>query len=154
MSLVGHSLGKNDSKLASQVTLSAIKIASTIVILASIGFLGFSDFLVRNFGIMSGSPVHDLAIFMIQMLPLYCIFDALNFVLPATLRASGDTFFCLKINAIGHWTCLLICFYGIYYGHFSPGTIWCLFILTLSIQSIIFGYRYLQGSWKLLKMVD
>lgn len=152
MSLVGHSLGENNSKLASQITLSAIKIAFVIVILASIGFLWFSNFLVSNFGIMNGSSVYELAIFMIQMLPLYCLFDALNFVLPATLRASGDTFFCLKINAIGHWTCLLFCFYGIYYGHFSPGTIWCLFILTLSIQSIIFGCRYLQGSWKLLKM--
>lgn len=154
MSLVGHSLGKNNSQLASQITLSAIKIAFAIVALASIGFLGFSDSLVHNFGIMSESPVYELAIFMIQMLPLYCIFDALNFVVPATLRASGDTFFCLKINAIGHWTCLLICFYGIYYGHFSPSTIWCLFILTLLIQSIIFGYRYLRGSWKSLKMAE
>ena len=64
-----------------------------MVALASIGFLGFSNSLVHNFGITSESQVYDLSIFMIQMLPLYCIFDALNFVLPATLRASGDLFF-------------------------------------------------------------
>lgn len=154
MSLVGHSLGKNNSQLADQITLSAIKIAFAMVALASIAFLGFSDSLVHNFGITNESPVYELSIFMIHMLPLYCIFDALNFVVPATLRASGDTFFCLKVNAMGHWTCLLICFYGIYYGHFSPRTIWCLFILTLLIQSIIFGCRYLRGSWKSLKMAE
>ena len=53
MSLVGHSLGKNNIQLASQITFSAIKIAFASVILASIGFLGYlAIFSVHNFGII------------------------------------------------------------------------------------------------------
>jgi MATE family multidrug resistance protein len=154
MSLVGHAMGEGNPSLAEQITKSAITIAFGIVALASFAFLAFTDLLIEAFGITQDLPAFALAQFMIRTLPLYCLFDALSFVFTACLRASGDTQFCLKVGAVGHWACLLLCFYGTYYGGFSPLTIWGFFILTLFGQSIGYGWRYLRGSWKKLRVVD
>ncbi|MFN4175200.1 MAG: MATE family efflux transporter, partial [Parachlamydiaceae bacterium] len=148
MSLIGNACGEKNFSLASHITLSAIKIALGFAFIASIIFIGFSDYLVQSFMIPTESSAYRLAIFMIGMLPLYCVFDAINFVFSATLRACGDTLFCLKINAAGQWVCLFICFYGAFYLHFSPETLWSLFIITLSIQSLFLVCRYLKGAWK------
>lgn len=152
-SLVGHALGARDPDMATKITRSALKIAFGIVAIASIGFLGLTESMIKIFGIEQSSLAFDLANFMVLTLPLYCLFDAIEFVLTGTLRASGDTRFCLKVSAIGHWTCLVVCFYGVYFGSFSPRTIWSLFIVNLFTQASIDGYRYLQGSWRSLNVL-
>jgi MATE family multidrug resistance protein len=154
MSLVGHAMGENNPDLAVRITRSALKIALGITAIASIAFLGFTSVLVESFGISKGSSAYELAFLMICTLPLYCLFDAMEFVFTGTLRASGDTRFCLMVSTLGHWTCLVICFYGTYYGGFYPLAIWAIFIFNLFAQSTIDGLRYLQGSWKSLKLVD
>ncbi len=153
-SLVGHALGEGNTQLAEKLTKSGIWLALVIVGIASIGFLFFTKLMIAVFSGSPGHSVNSLAITMLRTLPLYCLFDALSFVLAASLRAAGDTRFCLKVGFIAHWTCLVICYFGIFYGNFSALSIWGLFIFTLFGQAFANGYRYVQGSWKKLDLVS
>ena len=154
MSLVGRAMGKKDVALAEKLTKSGLGIAYSIVVSSSLAFLFFTDSLIQVFGIPAGSPGYDLATSMIRTLPLFCAFDAVCYVLSATLRSTGDGRYCFLVGAFGQWGFILICLYGTYYGGFSPFPIWCLFVGSLFLQASAFLYRYLHGPWRVLSVLD
>lgn len=151
MSLVGNAMGEGSPALAAKITRSAMIIAFGIVTIATFVFLGFTESLMAVFKV---PPTNDLLAMMIRLLPLYCVFDAINFVLSATLRAAGDAKYCLRVSLIFQWSCLGYCYYGVYYGGFAPITIWILFIIALCLQAGFYIYRYRQGAWQQLRVLS
>ena len=157
MSLVGQYLGANKVNLALRTTYSGLKIAAIIISCVSLCFWFFSENLAKIFitdeNTQDYTQVLALASTMIKTASLYCIAEAINLVFSATLRASGDTRWCMWVSVIGHWSILLVTYFTIKVLHLKPEVTWMVFISNIFILSVAFSFRFFQGKWKDLKVV-
>ena len=157
MSMVGKFMGAGKVDQAVEATMSGARIAMVLSALTMISFLFFTEPMVRMFLPELSSDtlpeVTSLAMTMLRMIAFYCLATAVNMVLTATLRAAGDTKWCMYISLSANWSMLIFAWASIKVLHWSPETTWYIFVGTVVIESFVFLARYLSGQWKQIRVI-
>jgi len=157
MSMVGRYMGAGKVDLALRATWSGVRVASALTLCTAFAFLVFTEPLIEVFlpvlpeetlaGIMA------LSTKMLRLVAFYCLATAVNMVFTATLRASGDTRWCLLISIAANWSMLGLTFLSIRVWKWSPEATWLLFVGTVVIEAMMFYMRFLSGKWKAIRVV-
>jgi MATE family multidrug resistance protein len=155
--LVGKFMGARRPDLARLSTAANFKVNMVLTIGISIFLLIFTDWAVRVFLTAKDidiKAVMDLALPMLRLAILYFFAMAISLALSGTLRAAGDTKFCLVITASAHWLNLLFAFWAIKIAFWPPLQTWSVHVWIYWIEVVFFIYRYLQGPWESIEMVE
>lgn len=157
MSMVGKFMGAGKVDLAVMATMSGARIAMILTAMTMSCFLFFTEPMVRIF-LPELSPealpeVTSLAVTMLRMIAFYCMATAVNMVLTATLRAAGDTRWCMLISLLANWSMLIFAWISIKVLHWSPELTWYIFVGTVVLESLVFLARYLSGHWKQIRVI-
>ena len=98
---------------------------------------------------ISDQTMHMVNTIVIMHAVVSCIMWPVSFVLPSTLRASGDVIFTLAWAAVSMWVFRVVFAYvlGI---HFELGVIgvWIAMFIDWLFRSVLFIVRYKRGKWQ------
>ena len=158
MSLAGRYLGARNLRLVERATFSGVKISYTIAAAYSLGFLLFRNFMVAAF-LPEGLSEEDLRYLlpltqsMLAGVSIYVFAHATSLVFLATLRASGDTRWCMWASVLMEWICCALVFMSVRIWHLPPITTWMIFITAISIYALAVYLRFVGNRWKAIRVV-
>ena len=157
MSVVGKYMGSRQVELALKSTYSGAKLSYTIVLLAVSFFFLSPEPMVRVFlpkvSSEASAEIVSLTTTMLRIVSLYLLANTTSMVLGATLRASGDTRWCMVISIVAHWINLIFSYVGIKIMGWGPIITWSCFACSLFIEAVLFLWRFYLGQWKKMRIV-
>ncbi|MBI9015752.1 MAG: MATE family efflux transporter [Phycisphaerae bacterium] len=156
--LVGQSLGSNDPKKAQTITWRAAQMSFTYMTLLAISFCIIPDLYLNLFKSERNADIFaemlPIARQLLIFAALISIFDTGSIIMGGALRGAGDTRFVMWMSVAIHWGLLLIpsiiinaCGGGLY--HY-----WAFFTLTVCVLAIAFLWRFNNGKWKTMRVIE
>lgn len=157
-SLVGKYMGAKDVKSATKVAFSGIK---TALVYSGIIFLLYTfctEALVNLFRPDQASETFTqafpMAKTMLRLATIYIFADAITFCFVGTLRGAGDTHWTMLAFIIMHWLAVFILFISLKVFDSSAVTGWGVLVFTFLSFSFILFWRFKQGKWKTLDIIN
>jgi MATE family multidrug resistance protein len=152
-SLVGRSMGAASPDTAHRVAMSGIKLTSAYAALLAFAFSLFPHPLVGMF-LAASDPAVPLAVYMVRLVSVYLLADALGLVFSGALRGAGDTFATMCISVGVHWLLLGTTFVTIRVMHTDPKTAWTILVAMIWLLCVGFYLRYKSGRWRSIRVVE
>ena len=90
---------------------------------------------------------------MLAGVSIYVFAHATSLVFLATLRASGDTRWCMWASVLMEWICCALVFMSVRIWHLPPITTWMIFITAISIYALAVYLRFVGNRWKAIRVV-
>lgn len=153
VTVVGQCIGRKNIKDARKFIKSLLGLSTVVFILVGIVLMPFFSYIVAIF-----SPPKEI-ISSIYALTLLIVFAqpflwSLSFVLPAALRAAGDSRFTSVTSLISMWLFRIIFGYilGITLGFGLMG-VWIAMVAEWGIRGAIFGWRFRGEKWYQHKII-
>jgi MATE family multidrug resistance protein len=157
--LVGQFMGGEKPHLAEKTTYSAL-----IMALAYMGFMGmifvlFPDQLLSIFKI-KGHEGGDFSVvlrygrYLLIMVAIYSVFDALGIVFSASLKGAGDTRFVMWTSVVAGWALFVPPVYltiSVFHGGLILAWVWATFYIVL--LGLVYFWRFRKGRWKSIDMI-
>jgi len=157
--LVGQSMGRKEPDLAEKTTYSALMMA-----LAYMGFMAMIFVLFPGplLGIFKtrGKEVQDFSVvlrygrYLLIMVAIYSLFDALGIVFSAGLKGAGDTRFVMWTSVIAGWTFFVPPVYltiSVFHGGLILAWVWA--TLYIVLLGLVYCWRFRKGKWKTIDMI-
>ncbi len=152
-SLVGRSMGASDPNSAHLVTVSGIKLTVSYAALIVLALNLFPGPMVSVF-LADSDPAYPLAVFMARLVSVYLFADALGLVMSGALRGAGDTFATMCISVGVHWILLAFTIVSLRVVRIDTATAWTVLVSLIWVLCAGFFFRYRQGRWRSLKIVE
>ena len=157
--LVGRRVGERKISLAERTTVSSMHLGSALFLCLIALLLSFPDWTIDWFaqGMTAEmrSLTHPLLLDLFSMVALFCVFEAVAMVLAGTLRGAGDTDFVARGGIAMNWLVLVLPV--ALWSYFLEGNLrvyWGFLVLSGACLCVLFAYRYYQGRWKQLSLVE
>lgn len=157
-SLVGRYMGAKQPDTAHASAMSGIKVGSVFSILMLILFVSIPYSLVNIFRPDVNDAVFaqslPLTIFMVRLVAVYVLLEAVVIAFSGALRGAGDTFWAMTISVALHWLMVVILFVMFNVVHASVEIAWVAMILWFMLFSFVFYLRYRSGKWREIKVIQ
>ena len=154
--LVGHGIGSQDIAFAQRAVRSARILIMSYMAMMSILFEFQPHLLVSMFsgtGSMNDAT-QALAVDFLRFAGIFCISDGFFILYGNAIRGAGDTRFSMWAMMFCGWCLFAIpCLVAFYYG-FSYYVLWGIIVLYAFSSAGIFYWRYRQGKWKTMKVIE
>jgi multidrug resistance protein, MATE family len=158
ISLVGRHMGAHDPDTAHRTTISALKMALVYSACTFTIFSLFSHPLVEVFRTRQDAAafalVRPLAVFMVRLVALYVMADAVGIVFGGALRGAGDTFRTMLLTVSGHWALALGGLVLVRVVHAPPRATWlAVVVLVMGVGGALY-LRYRTGQWRRIRVLE
>jgi MATE family multidrug resistance protein len=158
ISLVGRYMGARDPDTAHKATLSGLKMALTYSACTFVLFSLLPHPMVEVFrsrqDTAAFAEVRPLAVFMVRLVALYVMADAVGIVFGGALRGAGDTFRTMLLTVSGHWVLALAGLVMVRVFHAPPRLTWVVVVVLVMGLGVILFLRYRTGHWRRIRMVE
>ena len=158
ISLVGRYMGARDPDTAHRVTLSALRIALVYSACTLAVYSLMPQPLVEIFRPRHDSAafaeVRPLATFMVRLVALYVMADAIGIVFGGALRGAGDTFRTMLLTVSGHWLLALAGLVLVRVVHAPPRITWIVVVMLVIALGLVLYLRYRTGRWRHFRVID
>ncbi|MCE5324524.1 MATE family efflux transporter [bacterium] len=157
-SLVGRYMGAGRPDTAHHVAMSGIKAGILFSAVMMVLFLTIPYPLINIFRPDVNDTVFTnampLTVFMVRLMSLYVLLEAIIIAFCGALRGAGDTFFAMCMSVILHWLMVVILFVMFRVMHLSAQAGWVAMILWFMVLFIAFWMRYRSGRWREIKVIN
>jgi len=158
VSLVGRHMGAGQPDTAHRTVQSALKLALTYSAFTFTMYSLFSHPLVELFRTRNDpaafAAVRPLAVFMLRLVALYVMADAIGIVFGGALRGAGDTFRTMLLTVSGHWALALAGLILVRFVHASPRLTWVFVVALVMVVGLVLYLRYRTGHWRRIRVVE
>lgn len=158
ISLVGRYMGARDPDTAHRSALSGLKLALAYSMCTFALFSLLPHPLVEVFrsrqDATAFAQVRPLAIFMVRLVALYVMADAVGIVFGGALRGAGDTFRTMLLTVSGHWALALAGFVLVRVVHAPPRLTWVAVVILVMSVGVALYLRYRTGHWRRIRVVE
>jgi len=157
-SLVGRYMGAQKPEIAKRAAYSGLfgVLFYTLGVLAL--FLSIPHLLVGVFTPdlpgLDYAAVVPRAVFMLRLVSIYLLSDAVLLVFGGALRGAGDTQWVMRMSVFCHWMLALISWIQIRILHTSPQAAWVTFVVLVTLMGGIFFWRFRGGAWMNLRVIE
>lgn len=156
-SLVGRYMGARRPDTAHIAAMSGIKVGSMYSIVMLIMFLAIPYSLINIFRPDVNDAVFTqslpLTLFMVRLVAVYVLLEAMTVAFCGALRGAGDTFWAMSVSVALHWLMVVILFVMLKVVHTSAEIAWVAMILWFLLFSFVFYLRYRSGKWREIKVI-
>ena len=157
--MVGQRLGQNRPEAAAYATWSGLHLAQLYMGTMALAYFTVPQWFLMPYGIgASGEDfeaAREMALLLLNIVALYCLFDAGYIIFTAALKGAGDTRFILFAALAAGWLVMLIPAYAAHVlFDASLYVLWgflCAYIIT---ASGIFYWRFRQGKWMQMRVIE
>jgi MATE family multidrug resistance protein len=151
-------MGARDPDTAHRATLSGLKMALVYTTFTLALFSLFPHSLVEVFRSRQDAAafvqVRPLAVFMVRLVALYVMADAIGIVFGGALRGAGDTFRTMLLSVSGHWVLALAGLLLVRVFHAPPRVTWVVVVVLVMSLGVVLYLRYRTGHWRRIRVVD
>lgn len=158
ISLVGRYMGAGDPDTAHRATLSGLKLALAYSLCTFALFSLLPQPLVEVFRSRQDAAafeeVRPLAVFMVRLVALYVMADAVGIVFGGALRGAGDTLRTMLLSVSGHWVLALAGVMMVRVLHAPPRLTWSVVVALVMGLGLVLYLRYRTGHWRRIRMVE
>ena len=157
--MVGQRLGQNRPEAAAYATWSGLHLAQLYMGSMALAYFCVPQWFLMPYGLgASGEDfeaAREMALLLLNIVALYCLFDAGYIIFTAALKGAGDTRFILFAALAAGWFVMLIPAYAAH-ALFDANlyVLWgflCAYIIT---ASGIFYWRFRQGKWMQMRVIE
>jgi multidrug resistance protein, MATE family len=154
--LVGRHLIQSGSKRATRSVVAALAIGWAYSLLWAIGYVLAPDEMLWLYEMekstLKSTEAIALASGLLKFVAFYVLFDATQLIIAGALRGAGDTWFVL---GAGFTVSVLTLAIGLMGELYDGGLTWWWWMVTLWVWLLAASMtaRFLQGSWKRMRMV-
>ena len=157
--LVGQNIGKRDPEKAAFSTWSAAHLTFTYMITISVLYVLIPELFLMPFGLKADPVVFqktvDYGIVLLRFIALYSVFDALNIIFASAIKGAGDTKFVMYMAVILSWTIMVIpTYFSIVVFEWDLFVAWWFATAYVIILGFLFLFRFLQGKWKYMSVIE
>jgi multidrug resistance protein, MATE family len=154
-SLVGKYMGMRRPRYAHNSTMAGLRITMIYSLIVLVVFLGFTHELVSVFlsTVQDDGQTYDLAVFMVRMVSIYLLADALFSVFTGALKGAGDTMAVMLISTLWHWGFAIVTWILVKHAQWSPYHSWTVLVFMVCAMGLSLYLRYRQGKWMRLQVV-
>ena len=155
--LVGQGVGAEQIPVARRAVRNCIVIVELYTIAMVVLFTCFQPLMLAPFtrpGDAAQAESLRIAGTMLRLICVYLFFDGFNIVFSSALRGAGDTRFPMWVmSTVGVFGFAVPCF--ILFRCERPWwTLWIAFITEIVLLCMIFGWRYRQGKWTKMRVIE
>lgn len=145
--LVGISLGEDNTKKAKNIVFLSDFIATIFMISIGIIFFIFAPQFARIF--TGTKEIQEMVVKVLRLIALFQPFAAITQIFTSALQGAGDTKFPMYATLIGIWCGRVAVGYllGVTFGLGLLG-VWLGYALDITIRGIILLNRFLNGKWQ------
>jgi len=158
--LVGQALGKGVPKEARRVAWSSVHLLLIYIFCVDMVFVFYPEKLLTLF-IPTGQSeaeyreILQLGIPLLQIVSVYLFFDAMYMVFSGVLKGAGDTRFIMWCVGFASFFCMIAPIYlGITYLDFNVEQVWYCVLIFIGILFLIVAFRYRQGKWQKMLVIE
>jgi MATE family multidrug resistance protein len=158
--LVGQSLGAGKPEHGARATGNAIRLSMLYMGGMSLLFLFAPHFLLELFRPLDMSdaefiPVLEMGTIMLRFVAAYSLLDAMMLMYSGALKGAGDTRFVMwSIGACSLGIVVVPLYLAVEWfgsGYMVP---WSLISLYVLVLALIFGWRFRQGKWRTMSVIE
>ncbi len=157
--LVGQRLGQNAPDEAEYCTHSGLHIGLVYMgVMATLYFVVPQLFILPFAARAEGSDFQQISLMAVNLLrivAIYCLFDAVYMVYSAALRGAGDTRFSLYMSISLGWIMMVVPSY-VALVYFDAGiyVLWVFLCAYVMVSGIVFYLRFRQGKWRSMRVIE
>ncbi len=147
VSIFSRYLGENDLKGASSSLSACLEMTYILMLVMSIGYFCFSQFLT---GVFLKGATNDLDVdkiyaysslfFKTTFINVFC--TATSMLYKAALRSLGFSLWCFVTSSVTHLMMCVFCYVGVYYYKFDPFYIWAIFLFMMTLLGLLFVFKF------------
>lgn len=157
-SMVGRYMGARQPDNAHIAAMSGIKVGSIYSITMFIMFLSIPYLLIDIFRPNVNADVFNqsmpLTLFMVRLVAVYVLSEALTVSFVGALRGAGDTFWAMSISVLLHWLMVALLFVIFNVFHASAKMAWTAIVLWMLLLTFVLYLRYRSGKWREIKVIN
>ena len=157
--MVGQRLGANQPAEAEYATWTGLHLAVFYMGTMAVAYLLVPALFLTPYGFKSHGAefgaAHDMAISLLRIVGIYCVFDALYIIFTAALKGAGDTRYIMIVSMSLGWMIMIIP--SVLWLRYMDQNIFVLFgfvCLYIIILGILFFLRFRQGKWKKMRVIE
>lgn len=157
--MVGQRLGENRPEAATYATWSGLHIAELYMGSMALAYYFVPQLFLMPYGLgASGQDFEaakEIALLLLNIVAVYCLFDGIYIILTAALKGAGDTRFILYAGLATGWGLMLFPAY-IAHSMFDANlyVLWGFLCLYIIVGSLIFYWRFRQGKWMSMRVIE
>jgi MATE family multidrug resistance protein len=158
MSLVGRYMGAKDVKSAVRSTYAGLSVGLLYSFVGLLFFVFMPEPLVYVFKGNADdklfAEIAPIATRMIQLVSLYVLFDAIMLCFIGALRGAGDTHWTMWASMIMHWLMVGVAYLMFEVFNYHVVSVWFAVIIVIVVFALVLMYRFYQGKWKTIEVIE
>lgn len=156
--LVGQHLGEDRPDAAARATRAGLILALGLTAALGLPYLLLPETLADWFR-SDNNPeqwarIAALVPPLLRFVVVYCLFDALNLIYSHALRGAGDTRFVTAVSMALAWPVMVLPTWFAWNLGWGLYAAWTFASLYLVLLSMVFGFRYYQGRWRSMRVIE
>jgi MATE family, multidrug efflux pump len=158
--MVGQAIGRNRPEDGVYATSSALHITLAYMVILTSLFVFAPKPLLILFKAESVLPaefarITEKAVILLRFVAVFCFFDAMNLTYSGAIKGAGDTRFIMWTVA-ALLVCVMVVPVYVAVEIMKAGLFWVWVLVTLYICSLglAFMFRYRQGKWKKMRVIE
>lgn len=157
--MVGQRLGRERPEAAEYCTWTGFHLAVCYMTCMSLAYFLFPDFFLMPFGLRSQAAefeeARQLAVSLLRIVGIYCVFDAMYMSFTAALKGAGDTRFLMVVSVVIGWVLLVIPSW-VTLVYFGPHLylVWAFLCFYIIAMGVVFYWRFRGGKWKQMRVIE
>ena len=155
--LVGQRLGQDRPDLAARSTILGVGWCLLYTVGAAFIFVAVPGPLMwffRDDDPARWAVVAPLVPALLRFVAVYCLFESVSLILSSALRGAGDTRFVSVVTLIFSWTIMVLPTIAAREAGWGLYPMWYFATCYLVVLSVVFVWRYRQGKWKLMRVIE
>ncbi len=153
--LVGRRIGEGRPQLAVRTTWLAIALGVGYVVMFGALYVGSPNSLLQLYGLAEKESLREMAVFLLRLVAVYSVFDALAIIFSSAIRGAGDTRFAMLFSfTLGVVLLVLPTYVAAQQG--EAGFIYAWYAVTVFIICLGLGFmaRFKQGKWMNMRVIE
>ena len=157
--MVGQRLGEDRPEAAEYCTWTGFHLAMGYMGTMVLAYLLAPALFLSPYGAGADGPdflaARDLAVDLLRIVAVYCLFDAAYMVFTAALKGAGDTRYIMWISVGMGWGIMVIPSY-VAYEYLGSGifTLWAFICAYIMVAGFVFYWRFRGGKWKTIRVIE
>ncbi|MFW6147620.1 MAG: MATE family efflux transporter [Thermodesulfobacteriota bacterium] len=158
--LVGQAIGRGKPDEGAYATMSVLHIILAYMVFVAAVFVLTPEplldlFKAHHYTSSQYTPIRDLGVILMRFVAVFCFFDALNLVFSGAIKGAGDTRFIMwTIGALSLGVMIVPIYVAVEVFGAGLYTAWTIVTLYISALGLAFMWRYRQGKWKSMKVIE
>ncbi|MDR3210307.1 MAG: MATE family efflux transporter [Planctomycetota bacterium] len=154
--LVGRGIGASDIAYAERAVKNACYLILVYMCGMCLWFELYPASLVSLFipGGEMGSATSAMAVDFLRFVGAYCLADGVFILYGHAIRGAGDTRFAMYAMAVTGWLFFALPCALAYYLGYGPYALWTIIVLAAILSALVFLWRYRQGKWKKMRVIE